>query len=101
MEAILNQVRNVLSNLFISFLVLWCLSLEQRILYPVPENVHYISIHFPRIPLLRATTTMNASSRRISWPTTITRMNQLPTLACTSASARPARPKEATGSHPP
>lgn len=51
--------------------------------------------------LLRVITMMNPSSRRISWPTTIMRMNQLPTLACTLASARLVKPREATGSHPP
>lgn len=51
--------------------------------------------------LHRVTTMMTASSRRISWQTTIMPTSQQPTLACTLASARPAKQREATGSHPP
>lgn len=58
----------------------------------------FLTFHLP-LPL-RDTTTMNASSRRISWPTTTTPMSPLRTLACTSASVKWAKAKEATGSHP-
>lgn len=49
---------------------------------------------------LRATTMMSPSSRRISWPTTTMLMSQPSTPACTSASAKLAKPREATGSRP-
>lgn len=66
----------------------------------VAENLQsaVVPLYF-HSPLLRATSTMNVSSRRISWPITIMPMNQLPTLACTLASARMVKARKETGSH--